>query len=127
MLPIPTLQVSPQVTAVPAALIAQGATGYQATISMAAKTTHVSNVGNLVSDLYTNGALVVAQPVLSVENENSLSQQAFNSALSDAKSQASQIGNTNLEVYSKDNFNFSSKLADNFYVHHKRGYFNFGK
>lgn len=84
-----------QVTAVPAALVTTGAQGYQATISMAAKTIHVSEVDGLVSDLYSNGALVVSQPVLSVENQDALSQQAFDAALKDAKSQAGAIGNKN--------------------------------
>ncbi len=90
-----------QVTAVPAALVTPGAGGFQATISMAAKTTHVTSVGGLVSDLYTNGALVVAQPVLSVENQNSLDQQAFNSAMKDAKSQAWAIGLSNWKLIQK--------------------------
>ncbi len=90
-----------QVTAVPSALITSGATGFQATVSMAAKTTHVSNVGNLVSDLYTHGALVVAQPVLSVENQDVLSQQAFDSAMKDAKSQAWTIGLSNWKFIQK--------------------------
>lgn len=90
-----------QVTAVPASLITPGASGFQATISMAAKTTHVSEVGGLVSDLYSNGALVVAQPILSVENQDTLSQKAFDSALSDAKKQAGQIGLANWKFIRK--------------------------
>lgn len=90
-----------QVTAVPAGLVTQAATGYQATVSMAAKTTHVSNVGNLVSDLYTNGALVVSQPILSVENQSKLDQEAFDSAMKDAKTQADQIGNSNWKFIRK--------------------------
>jgi uncharacterized protein YggE len=90
-----------QVTAVPAALVATGATGYQATVSMAAKTVHVANVSNLVSDLYTNGALVVAQPVLSVENQDKLNQQAFDSAMKDANTQAQTIGFSNWKFIRK--------------------------
>jgi uncharacterized protein YggE len=90
-----------QVTAVPAALITAGATGFQATISMAAKTTHVSSVGNLVSDLYINGALVVTQPVLSVENQDKLDQTALDSAMKDAESQAAKIGNSNWKFIRK--------------------------
>ena len=90
-----------QVTAVPAGLVTTGAQGYQATISMAAKTIHVSEVGSLVADLYSNGALVVAQPVLSVENQDALSQEAFDAALSDAKNQAGVIGNKNWKFIRK--------------------------
>jgi len=90
-----------QVTEVPAALVTAGASGYQATISMAAKTIHVTDVNNLVTDLYTNGALVVAQPVLSVENQNKLDQQALDAAMADAKSQAATIGNSNWKFIRK--------------------------
>lgn len=90
-----------QVIAVPASLVTAGATGFQATISMAAKTTHVSEVSNLVADLYSNGAVVVAQPVLSVENQGALSQAAFDAALKDAKLQAAAIGNKNLKFIRK--------------------------
>lgn len=84
-----------QVTAVPASLVTAGATGFQATISMAAKTTDVAGIPVLIPNLYSNGALVVAQPVLSVENQDVLDQQAFDSAMSDANSQAGKIGNSN--------------------------------
>lgn len=81
-----------QVTAVPAGLVTAGASGYQASISMAAKTVHVSNASDLVSGLYSQGALVVAQPVLAVENEQNLDNQAFDAAIKDADSQAKRIG-----------------------------------
>lgn len=90
-----------QVTAVPAGLITSGATGFQARISMAAKTTHVSDVSSLVSDLYTNGALVVAQPVLSVENQTKLDQDAVSIALKDANSQAFKLGLKNWKIIKK--------------------------
>lgn len=90
-----------QVTAVPAALVTEGAGGFQATISMAAKTTHVSNIGNLISDLYTNGALVVSQPVLSIENQDTLDETALKSAMDDANSQAAKIGNTHWKFIRK--------------------------
>jgi len=90
-----------QITAVPAGMVTPGAGGFQATVKMAAKTVHVSSISSLVSDLYTNGAVVVSQPVLSIENQDSLEQQAFDSALKDAKSQASSIGNRNWKFIRK--------------------------
>jgi len=90
-----------QVTAVPAALVTSGATGFQATVSMAAKSTNVANIAGLIADLYTNGALVVAQPVLSVENQDLLDQQAFNLAMTDAKTQAGKIGVSNWKFIRK--------------------------
>jgi uncharacterized protein YggE len=90
-----------QITAVPAGMVTPGAGGFQATVTMDAKTVHVSSISSLVSDLYTNGAVVVSQPVLSIENQDSLEQQAFDSALKDAKSQASSIGNRNWKFIRK--------------------------
>jgi uncharacterized protein YggE len=90
-----------QVTAVPAGLITAGASGFQARISMAAKTTHVSDVSSLVADLYTNGALVVAQPVLSVENQSKLDQEALDMALKDANSQVFKMGLKNWKIIKK--------------------------
>lgn len=90
-----------EVTAVPAALVTQGETGYQATITMAAKTTHVADVSSLVSDLYVNGAYVVSQPILSVDNREELDDQAYNLAMSDAKSQAVKVGLSNLKFVRK--------------------------
>lgn len=87
-----------QVTAVPAGLVSAGASGYQATILMAAKTIHVDDISTLVSNLYAQGASVVAQPVLSVENQDKLDQDAFNSAMKDAKTQASKVGNSNWKI-----------------------------
>ncbi len=90
-----------QVTAVPAGLVTAGAAGFQARISMAAKTTHVSDVSSLVADLYTNGALFVAQPVLSVENQDKLDQEAVDKAMKDARSQAFKLGLKNWKIFKK--------------------------
>lgn len=90
-----------QVTVVPAGLVSAGATGYQATISMAAKTTHVSTISSLISSIYTQGALVVTQPVLSVENQDKLEQTALDSAMKDAKSQAAKIALSNWKLFRK--------------------------
>ena len=89
------------VTAVPASLVTAGASGYQATITMAVKTTQVADVSTLVSDLYANGAQVVSQPVLSVENQDELEDQAFDAAMKDAKSQAASLGTKNLKFIRK--------------------------
>lgn len=90
-----------QVVVVPAGLVTAGATGFQATITMAAKTTHVSDMSSLVASLYSNGALVVSQPILSVENQEQLERAASDAALKDAKKQASEIGNRNWKFIRK--------------------------
>lgn len=84
--------VQSQVNAAPGALITQGGSGYQAIISMSAKTVHISDLGNLVSTLYANGVLVVSQPILSVDNQEVLENRAFNDAMKAADKQAWNIG-----------------------------------
>jgi uncharacterized protein YggE len=90
-----------QVYAVPANLVVAGATGFQASIAMSAKTVHVSNITDLISSLYANGASAVSQPVLSVENEQALDAQAYNSAVKDAKAKAASIGLQNWKFIRK--------------------------
>ena len=68
---------------------------------MAAKTSHVSGINTLVSDLYTNGALVVGQPILSVENEEKLNNEVFNLAMKDAEKQAGEIAKSNWKLIKK--------------------------
>jgi uncharacterized protein YggE len=90
-----------QVVAVPAALVTAGASGYQAQIAMSAKTVHITGINDLVASLYSNGATAVSQPVLSVENEQPLDQQAYNSAMQDANKQAGAIGLQNWKFIRK--------------------------
>jgi uncharacterized protein len=90
-----------QVTASPLSLTTVGGTGFQASITMSAKTIHVADVGDLVSSLYSNGATAVSQPVLSVENEESLDMQAYNSAMKDANKKASGIALKNWKLIKK--------------------------
>lgn len=89
------------VRVVPASVISAGASGYQAVISMGAKTVHVGDLPSLVSSLYTAGASLVSQPVLSVESQEELEQQAFDGAMKDAKAQASRIALKNWKLVRK--------------------------
>lgn len=90
-----------QVTTIPGNLISEGAGGYQAVIEMAAKTTDISGVSTLISELYNNGVLVVSQPILSVDNPDDLENEAFSLALKDAKKDASNVGWKNLKFIRK--------------------------
>jgi uncharacterized protein YggE len=90
-----------QITSYPAGLATQGASGYQAAMQIVAKTVHVSTVDDLVSSLYSSGATLVSQPVLSVENQSSLEQSATDAAIKDAKSQIGKIALKNLKLIRK--------------------------
>ncbi len=85
-----------QITSYPAGLVTTGATGYQAAIQVDAKTDHVSTIDGLIANLYSAGATLVSQPVLSVENQGELEQQASDAAIKDAKTQISKISWKNL-------------------------------
>ncbi len=93
--------VESQVQVVPASSLVQGATGYQAVITMGAKTVHVKDIGNLIASLYASGAVVVSQPTLSVEKIQDLEKKAYDEAVKDAKKQAADIGGKNWKLFRK--------------------------
>lgn len=74
-----------QVTITPAAAVTEGAKGYQATSTMSVKTRNVAQVGEIIVNMYATGAVVVSQPVVSVEDVNKLEQEALDGALEQAK------------------------------------------
>lgn len=90
-----------QITSYPAALVTTGATGYQASLQIVAKTVHVSTVGDLVAGLYSVGASLVNQPVLNVDNQSALETKATDAAMTDAKSQIGKIALSNLKLIRK--------------------------
>lgn len=92
-----------QITVVPAAAYIAGATGYQASLTIGAKTSNLEGMDALISQLYSNGATVVAQPVLSADKQSELEAQAMNEAMNDAKQQANDLA--------KKNFKFLKKIV----------------
>jgi len=90
-----------QITAVPAAAYVAGATGFQASITMGAKSLNVAGVDALISQLYNNGATVVAQPVLAADKQSELEAQAMDEAMKDAKKQADDLAKKNLKLIKK--------------------------
>jgi len=93
--------VESQVTAVPASAYTPGATGFQASINMGAKTLDVVGIDNLVTQLYSKGALLVAQPVLSADKQEELEAKAMDEAMKDAKTQAKEIARKNFKFIRK--------------------------
>ena len=90
-----------QITAVPAAAYVAGATGYQASITMGAKTLNVVGVAGLVAQLYSAGATVVAQPVLAADKQADLEAKALDEAMKDAKKQANELAKKNRKLIKK--------------------------
>jgi len=85
----------------PAGLVVVGSEGFQSTIQMTAKTSNVSGVGDLVGSLYNAGAAMVDQPVLNVEDQDRLEEQATKEALKDAKDQINKISLRNFKFIKK--------------------------
>ena len=90
-----------QVVSYPTGLASLGMPGFQASIQMSAKTNNVSAVSELIGNLYDAGASLVNQPVLNVENQEKLEEQATREALRDAKDQVSNIGRKNFKFIRK--------------------------
>lgn len=93
--------VESQVTITPLQALNPNLSGYQASLSMGAKLSNVSEVGGLISELYSNGASLVSQPIITADDQDALSQQAFDAALKDAKDQANKIGTKNWKFIRK--------------------------
>ena len=74
-----------QITLTPAAAVVAGAKGYQAMTTLSVKTTNVAQVPEMIVNMYVSGATIVSQPVVSVEDQDKLEQEALNDALKDAK------------------------------------------
>lgn len=74
-----------QITITPSAAIVPNAKGFQAMETITVKTGNVPMAPEMVANMYASGATIVSQPVVTVENQEELEQQAFNEALDKAK------------------------------------------
>lgn len=75
--------------------------GFRGIVSVGITMTQIDRVNELVSELYTNGALYVSQPVLSVKDPNELERQSIDAAIKDANSQATKLGLKRLKLFKK--------------------------
>lgn len=69
----------------------QAETGYQAMVSIGAKKIPLASLSTLTPTLYKNGASLVTQPVISIEDEDKLEGQALDKALADAQKQVDNL------------------------------------
>ena len=74
-----------QVTLNPAAAVVANAKGFQAMSTLTVKTANVAMASEIVVNMYASGATIVSQPVVSVEDQSKLEQQALKDALAQAK------------------------------------------
>lgn len=90
-----------QVTTYPASTLVAGAAGFQSTATVSFKTVQINNIDSIVVNMYAQGAVLVSQPTLSVNDPNGLEKQAYDKAVKDAKAKASQIAISNFKFIKK--------------------------
>ena len=90
-----------QTVVLPASAITSGASGFQASVSMGIKTAQIGNLDGITNSLYSLGAVVVTQPILSVGNVSNLEKQAYDLAVKDAKKKAGSIALSNWKLFRK--------------------------
>lgn len=90
-----------QIATYPASAVTQGASGFTATSTMGVKTVQINNLDGMISSLYGQGATLVSQPVLTIDETDKLESEAFNMAVKDAKSKGSSIAFKNLKFIRK--------------------------
>ncbi len=90
-----------QITVLPASAVVAGATGFQATTSMGIKTNKITSLDGITNNLYSMGAVVVTQPILSVGNVDKLEKQAYDLAIKDANTKSWGIALSNWKLIKK--------------------------
>ncbi len=75
--------------------------GYQAVVTVGAKTSNAFSTDELITQLYQAGAAAVSQPILSVSDSKPYEERAYEFAVKDATAKASQIGLNRLKLIRK--------------------------
>jgi uncharacterized protein YggE len=74
---------------------------FQGSVSMGLKTDKITMLDRVISILYSGGAVVVSQPVLTAKNVEDMDKKAYDMAIKDAKKKASEIALSNLKIFKK--------------------------
>lgn len=90
-----------QAQVLPASAVVSGATGFQASTSMGIKTDNLNSLDGMINNLYSLGAVVVSQPVLTVGDIESLEKEAYDLAIKDAKKKANSVAFSNWKLIKK--------------------------
>lgn len=90
-----------QVQVTPLAAVVSGAKGYSATVTLSGQTADVSNVNILIVKLYEAGASLVSQPVVEVENQITLENEALKFAMKEADANAKFFGKLKWKMFKK--------------------------
>jgi len=90
-----------QIATYPSSSLVEGASGFTAVSTMGLKTTQIASIDSIVSSIYAQGATLVSQPVLSIDDTQKLENEAFKLAIKDAKKRANAIALSNLKLLKK--------------------------
>lgn len=85
----------------PAVLASPGSSGYQASQTIGGKTNQVEITSTLTALLYDQGASLVSQPVLSIEDQSQWEEKAVEQAFRDAKDRANQLAKKYRKLFKK--------------------------
>lgn len=90
-----------QMQITPLSAVVSGAKGYSAQVNIVGQISDVSNLSNLVVKLYQSGASIVSQPVIEVENQQDLENQALKMALADADKNLKMVAKLKMKFFKK--------------------------
>jgi uncharacterized protein YggE len=90
-----------QMQITPLSAVVSGAKGYSAQVNLVGQVTDVSNLSGLVVKLYQSGASIVSQPVIEVENQQDLENQALKMALADADKNLKMVSRLKMKLFKK--------------------------
>ena len=85
----------------PLSAVVSGTKGYSAQVQISGQTADLATLSSLVVKLYSAGAAIVTQPVIQVENQQELENQALKEALSDASTNVKQVSGSKRKFFRK--------------------------
>lgn len=90
-----------QMQITPLSAVVSGTKGYSAQVNIVGQVSDVSNLSVLVVKLYQSGASIVSQPIIEVENQQDLENQALKMAMSDADKNLKMVSRLKMKLFKK--------------------------
>ncbi len=90
-----------QMQITPLSAVVSGTKGYSAQVNIGGQVSDVSNLSVLVVKLYQSGASIVSQPIIEVENQQDLENQALKMAMSDADKNLKMVSRLKMKLFKK--------------------------
>jgi uncharacterized protein YggE len=90
-----------QVQITPLAAVVSGAKGYSATVTLSGQSADVTNLNSLIVKTYDAGASLVSQPILEVENQQTLENESLKLAMNEANVNAKYLAKLKWKMIKK--------------------------